>query len=164
MSSNEFVAHFGALYEHSSWIASRVHELGVGPKQDNIDGLLAAFRLVLDQADYDEKLGLICAHPDLAGKAALSQSLTPDSTGEQASAGLDQCNADELRRFTDYNQSYKTKFGFPFIMAVRGSNRHEILSAFETRLPNDKNTEFETAIREINKIAEIRLRAVFSDT
>jgi OHCU decarboxylase len=86
--------------------------------------------------------------------------LTAESTGEQASAGIDQCNAEEFARFQRYNEAYKAKFGFPFIMAVRGSNRHKILAAFETRLENDAETEFHTAIEQIHKIARLRLEAV----
>jgi 2-oxo-4-hydroxy-4-carboxy-5-ureidoimidazoline decarboxylase len=102
---------------------------------------------------------LIKAHPDLAGRAAIAGELTEASNEEQASAGIDQCSPEEFARFQDLNERYKAKFDFPFVMAVRKSNRHEILVAFETRLSNDPDDEFEQAIAEIHKIARLRLAA-----
>src|SRR5699024_591159 len=98
--------------------------------------------------------------PDLAGKAALDGTLTEASTNEQAGAGIDQCTPEEFERFTKLNNAYKEKFQFPFIMAVKGSNRHQILAAFEERINNDYDAEFERAVNEINKIAEFRLSAM----
>ena len=109
-------------------------------------------------AGDERKLALIRAHPDLAGKAAISGQLTEESTSEQSSAGIDQCSPEEFERFQELNSQYKEKFGFPFVMAVRDSHRHEILAAFKSRLANDSQTEFETAIREIHKIASLRLQ------
>jgi OHCU decarboxylase len=90
--------------------------------------------------------------------------LTEDSTGEQASAGINQCTPEEFRRFQDLNDRYRKKFGFPFVMAVRNSNRHEILAAFEGRLRNDREQEFAQAIREIHKIARMRLESLFRES
>ena len=109
------------------------------------------------EAERELQLKLIRAHPDLAGRAALAGSLTKDSTSEQQSAGIDQCSPEELARFHDYNARYKARFGFPFVMAVRGCNRSEILAAFERRLTASPEAEFETALEEINKIAALRL-------
>jgi len=162
MSKSAFVNHFGALYEHSPWVAERAFQNGIDASQDTIEGLLIVLQKALFEASDAEKLNLINAHPDLAGKAALKKTLTADSNDEQSSAGLDQCSEEELAKFTELNNAYKTKFQFPFIMAVRGSNRHKILAAFETRLENDASLEFQTAITEINKIAELRLRALYS--
>lgn len=103
-------------------------------------------------------MALIQAHPDLAGKAAVARTLTEASTREQAGAGLDQCTAEEYDRFVTLNDAYKARFGFPFIMAVKGSDRHAILQAFETRLAHTVDEEFSQALAEINKIALFRLQ------
>jgi OHCU decarboxylase len=105
-----------------------------------------------------EQLALINAHPDLAGKAAVRGELTASSTAEQAGAGISECTAEEFSRFTQLNDAYKAKFGFPFIMAVKGSNRHQILAAFEERIHNSPEQEFACALAEINKIALFRLQ------
>jgi OHCU decarboxylase len=98
------------------------------------------------------------AHPDLAGKLAAAKRLTPESTAEQASAGLDALTDEERARFTELNDAYKAKFGFPFIIAVRGLGKADILAAFETRLANDRDTEFATACAQVERIALLRLR------
>ena len=104
------------------------------------------------------KLKLIRNHPDLAGPASRSRDLTASSRSEQTGAGLDRCTPEEFQRFQELNAAYKKKFAFPFILAVAGKNRHDILAAFESRIENDKETEFRTALAEIDKIARIRLR------
>ena len=157
----EFVERFGAVYEYSPWVAARTWAGGLTAAQDTVDGLAAAMAEVLDNhASRQEQLMLIKAHPDLAGKAAARGELTDESDSEQASAGLDQCSAAELQQFHTDNDAYKAKFEFPFIMAVRGSNRFEILAAFAQRLNNDDATEFAQALKEINKIARLRLAAL----
>ena len=103
---------------------------------------------------------LIRAHPDLAGRAQVAGELTVESTAEQSSAGLDQCSADEYQQFQSLNAAYREKFDFPFIMAVRNSTRAEILEAFASRIENDYDLEFETALMEIHKIAGLRLAAL----
>lgn len=163
MSEATFMQHFAELYEHSPWVAERTYKSGLNADTDNLDGLCQAFSSTLTKASHAEKLELICAHPDLAGKAAARNELTEDSTQEQSSAGLDQCTDAELVQFHELNNTYKAKFNFPFIMAVKGSNRHVILAAFASRINNDESTEFETAINEINKIARIRLSGFFDD-
>jgi OHCU decarboxylase len=160
LGDDAFVAAFGGIYEHSSWVAEGVSEQVARGELDEVDALVAAMAAVVDAAPRQQRMALILAHPDLAGRAAVRGELTAESTGEQASAGIDQCNAEEFARFQRYNEAYKAKFGFPFIMAVRGSNRHKILAAFETRLENDAETEFHTAIEQIHKIARLRLEAV----
>src|SRR5690554_1284079 len=112
---------------------------------------------VIRSASAQRQLEVIRAHPELAGKAAVAGELTDDSTREQAGAGLDQCTPEEMARFERFNEAYKAKFGFPFVMAVKGSNRHAILSAFETRLVNSPDEERRTAIEQINRIARLRL-------
>ena len=152
----EFVRRYGDIYEHSAWVAEETHE--VAAIVENVSELAGIFANCVDKASDEKKLALIRAHPDLAGKAAISGDLTVESTVEQSSAGIDQCTQGEYQQFQDLNSQYKEKFGFPFVMAVRDSNRHEILAAFKSRLSNELQTEFETAIREIHKIASLRLR------
>lgn len=152
-----FVAHFGDIYEHSPWVAELTWEAGIGGDQDSPDGLAEAMSRCLVSAPAERQLEVIRAHPDLAGKAAKTGELTDDSTKEQAGAGLDQCSAEEYERFHRYNEAYKERFGFPFVMAVKGSDRHKILAAFETRLHHSPEEERRTAIEQINRIARLRL-------
>lgn len=155
-----FVARYAGVYEHSAWVAEQCFEKTRG----KIAGELAAiFADCVDASDKDAKLALIRAHPDLAGRAAIRGALTVESTEEQASAGIDKCSREEYERFVSLNTAYKKKFNFPFVMAVRNSNRQLILAAFEERLNNDVDQEFETAIREIHKIALLRLEALTHD-
>lgn len=154
-----FVATFGDIYEHSPWVAERAWEAGLASDQDSPAGLAATMGEVLRSASVERQLEVIRAHPDLAGKAALAGELTDDSTREQAGAGLDQCSPEELARFERLNAAYKAKFGFPFVMAVKGNDRHDILTAFETRLDNDPAEERRTAVEQINRIALLRLEA-----
>lgn len=159
MSTAEFVDRYGGIYEHSPWVAERVKRLLEDSVAD-IDLLASLMADCVDNAAEETQLELIRAHPDLAGKAQVAGELTADSTEEQSKAGLDLCTADEFEKFQSLNISYKEKFGFPFIMAVRESNRVQILDAFASRLDNDYSTEFETALQEIHKIARLRLTAL----
>ncbi|PKF49416.1 2-oxo-4-hydroxy-4-carboxy-5-ureidoimidazoline decarboxylase [Enterovibrio nigricans] len=155
---DQFIETFGGVYEHSPWVAETAFGNGLDAAFDDQDTLHLRMSNVLNEADDAKKMQVVLAHPDLAGRAAQLGELTAESTTEQASAGIDECTPEEFARFTEYNHRYKAKFQFPFIMAVKGANRHLILSAFETRLENDLTTEFDTAIGEINKIALFRLR------
>ena len=158
MNESDFVRRFGGIYENSPWVAERAEpHLGRSADYDQIATLMAD---CVDNASYERQLELICAHPDLAGKAQIAGELTAESTAEQASAGLDQCSKAEYERFNDLNQRYKAKFGFPFVMAVRNVSRADIIAAFERRLVNDRDTEFEEALVEIHKIARLRLEAM----
>jgi OHCU decarboxylase len=114
---------------------------------------------VLEGANEEAKLALIRVHPDLAGRAAIGGELTDASRSEQAGAGLDRCTPEEYRRFQELNAAYKAKFGFPFILAVAGKTRRNILDAFESRIGNDDETEFRTALDQIDLIARFRLQA-----
>ncbi|WP_105103432.1 2-oxo-4-hydroxy-4-carboxy-5-ureidoimidazoline decarboxylase [Microbulbifer pacificus] len=156
-SREDFVARFGDIYEHSPWIAQRAWDRGLS--EDHSDPLVLAEAMAQELwgASEEEQMGVICAHPDLAGKAALAGELTDDSTKEQAGVGLDQCTPEELAKFETLNNAYKDRFQFPFIMAVKGSNRFLILDAFEVRLKNSIEEERRTAIEQINKIARLRL-------
>lgn len=153
----DFVTTFGAIYEHSPWIAEQAFDLGITTEHDQIETLHSLFCDVFLSADKDAQLGVIIAHPDLAGRAARAGELTKESTNEQASAGIDTLTEDEFNRFTELNDVYKAKFGFPFIMAVKGSNKYAILSGFEERIHNTPEQEFTRALAEINKIAAFRL-------
>lgn len=157
LSRADFVARFGGIYEHSAWVAERLWASGLTPAHDSVAGLRDAMGTIVKNADQDAKLALIRAHPDLAGRLAVAGELTEASTAEQASAGLDHCTPEELARFQDLNGAYQARFGFPFIMAVRNRSRQEILAAFEARLANSPEQEFETAMAEIHKIALLRL-------
>jgi OHCU decarboxylase len=106
----------------------------------------------------EQKRALILAHPDLAGRLALAKTLTAASTEEQASAGLDRLSADEIAKFTALNEAYRARFGFPFIMAVKGKSKADILAGFERRLQNDADAEIRTALAEIDRIAALRLK------
>lgn len=158
MNRSDFVAHFADVYEHSPWVAESVFDEVLTEQDDHIESLHQRMSDILLAASKDKQLALINAHPDLAGRAAVNGELTEASTSEQAGAGIDKCSEEEFKRFTHFNNSYKSRFNFPFIMAVKGANRYQILESFEVRLNNDSETEFAKAIEEINKIALFRLR------
>lgn len=160
MDRDRFVATFGGIYEHSPWIAERAWEHGINTRHDMIEELHALFVEVFSGADREAQLAVVEAHPDLAGRAALAGELTASSTGEQAGAGLDACTPEELQRFQQLNRMYQARFGFPFIMAVKGRHRSEILAAFEERVNNSPEQEFTRALVEINKIALLRLKTL----
>ncbi len=155
-----FVGRFGGVYEDSPWIAEALWDAGLTAAHGTLDGLATALATIVAKAGRDRRLALIRAHPDLAGKAALAGAVTEESQGEQASAGLDRCSPEELRRFHDLNAAYKAKFGFPFVLAVKGLDRGAILGAFEARLAHDPETEFATALDQIDRIARLRLEAL----
>ncbi|MCK0745955.1 2-oxo-4-hydroxy-4-carboxy-5-ureidoimidazoline decarboxylase [Chromohalobacter nigrandesensis] len=154
-----FVEAYGGIYEHSPWIAEAVWDSGLATHHDTPEGLAEAMAAMLDAAAPEDQLGVIRAHPDLAGKVALDGGLTDASTNEQAGAGLDQCSPEELTRFERLNAAYKARFGFPFVMAVKGYHRREILDAFEARLAHTPDEERRIAIAQIHRIALLRLDA-----
>jgi OHCU decarboxylase len=158
MARNAFVARFGGVFEHSPWIAERAWSLELGPAHDTAIGVHSALARMFRSASEEERLGVLRAHPDLAGKLAAAKRLTPESTAEQAGAGLDALTDAERARFTELNDAYQAKFGFPFIVAVRGLDKAQILEAFERRLGNDRDAEFATACRQVERIALLRLR------
>lgn len=154
----EFVSRYGGIYEHSPWVAEEAAPDAAGT--DKLDRIAEIMADCVDNASTERQLALIRAHPDLAGKAQIAGELTRDSSAEQASAGLDQCSAEEYDRFQSLNELYREKFGFPFVVAVRGSSRAEILEVFSRRLDNNAATEFETALSEIHQIAQLRMKAL----
>ena len=158
MDKQAFIARYGSVYEHSPWVAEQAAEVADGVV--DVKELARLMAECVDNADAKQQLALIRAHPDLAGRAQIAGALTAASTAEQASAGLDQCSKVEYEKFQALNDAYRQKFGFPFVMAVRGCTRQDILDAFSRRLQNDYDLEFETALLEIHKIARLRLAAM----
>lgn len=157
MSREVFVTTFGGIFEHSAWVAEETWDAGLDGKADQAADLHARMCAVLRTASHDRQLDLLNAHPDLAGKLAVAGQLTADSTAEQTSAGLDRCSPQEFERLRSLNEAYKAKFGFPFIMAVKGRSRTEIIQGFEERVNNDDITEFSTALAQVERIALLRL-------
>ncbi len=149
-----FVGRLGGVAEGSPWVAERAWALG--PFADG-DARADAFARVIREAPAEDQLALIRAHPDLAGRAALAGDLTAESAGEQASAGLDRLTAADLARFTELNEAYRARFGFPFVMRIRGRGAAEILAAYERRLGNDADAERAAAVEEIVAIVRLRL-------
>jgi len=158
MHKADFVARFGGVFEHSPWIAERAWELELGPAHDTATGLHNALARMFRAASREERLGVLTAHPDLAGKLAQAKRLTAESTNEQASAGLDALTDAERATFTELNDAYVKRHGFPFIIAVRDNTKASILSAFQRRMANDTDTEFSEACAQVERIAEIRLK------
>lgn len=163
MDLEAFLNAFGGVYEHSPWIAEEVFADGLTGDHDTIAGLHGALRDVVDEAGRDKQLALLQAHPDLAGKLAVAGELTAESTAEQASAQLDQCTAEEFEEFQSLNERYKDSFGFPYILAVRGRNRQEILDNFRSRVGNTPETEFAEALKQVHRIALLRIEALFQE-
>jgi 2-oxo-4-hydroxy-4-carboxy-5-ureidoimidazoline decarboxylase len=159
-SEEDFVALLGTIYEHSPWIAARA---ALSRPFADISALHAAMARVVAEASADEQIGLVAAHPDLAGRLARAGKLAPSSADEQASLGLDRLSEDEFKLFESLNASYRLRFGFPFVIAVKRHTRTTVLAAFETRLKNDADTERHTALEEINMIARFRLDALLGE-
>ena len=157
MSKSMFVETYGGIFEHSAWIAERAFDGELGFAHDTAAGLHNALARAFRTASEEERMGVLVAHPDLAGKLAAAKRLTAESTSEQASAGLDALTDAERETFEKANAAYTAKFGFPFIIAVRDHDKASILKQFETRLQNDRDAEFATACRQVERIAEFRL-------
>ncbi len=163
MTQEDFMDVFGGVYEHTPWIAEAVYAAGLTGSQDTVAGLHDSLRTNVEDADDEKKLALLRAHPDLAGKLAISGELTADSTSEQASAQLDKCTPEEFAEFQSLNDRYKEAFGFPYILAVRGRNRQEILENFRSRVDNTPDTEFAEALKQVHRIALLRIEALFQE-
>lgn len=149
----KFVEIYGGIYEHSPWVAETAFGGGMGD-------LSIKMREVVEAAGKDAQLKLLRAHPDLAGKLAKTGTLTAESTSEQAGAGLDDCSDAEFAEFTALNERYKAKFGFPYILAVKGRHRVEILENFRSRIDNSPEQEFREALDQVHQIAKLRLDAL----
>ncbi|HEY4940328.1 MAG TPA: 2-oxo-4-hydroxy-4-carboxy-5-ureidoimidazoline decarboxylase [Rhizomicrobium sp.] len=153
LSEEAFLKLYGGVYEHSPHFAAEVWHNIPHKALDAVDGLAHALKSAVEASAHGVQLALIRAHPDLADRIRLS----PESVAEQAGAGLDNCSAEELAEFGTLNDAYKARFGFPFIKAVRGFTRADILAEFRRRAGNDADAEFKTALDEIHKIAVLRL-------
>ncbi|QQR41072.1 allantoinase PuuE [Devosia rhizoryzae] len=160
LDKDEFVRRYGSIFEHSPWIAERAWDGEMGPANDTAIGLHFALRTQFRMATPEERLAVLRAHPDLAGKLAAAKRLTAESTAEQASAGLDHLTDDERETFTRLNTAYVEKFGFPFIIAVRDHDKASILETFERRIANTAEDEFATASAQVERIALLRLKAI----
>src|SRR5690606_23467202 len=159
----EFVERYGSIFEHSPWIAERAWDGELAPANDNAIGLHLALRTQFRLATQAERLAVLRAHPDLAGKLAAAKRLTEASSAEQASAGLDALTDAERAEFEQLNTAYVEKFGFPFIIAVRDNTKAMILDAMRSRLASDRETEFATACAQVERIALLRLRAILPE-
>ncbi|KWR89775.1 2-oxo-4-hydroxy-4-carboxy-5-ureidoimidazoline decarboxylase [Cupriavidus sp. IDO] len=149
-----FVQVLGGIYEHSPWFA----ETAAAQRPfANAAALAEALRNAVDQAGEAAQLKLVRAHPELAGKAAVRGELTAESTREQSGAGLNLCTPEEFDRLQSLNARYNEKFGFPFILAVRGYDRHGIIAEFARRVENSPEVELQTCINQIHRIAQFRL-------
>lgn len=157
---DEFISRFGGVFEHSPFIAERAFDDGFVGETLDVDRVHTALVAIFRAATPDERLGVLRAHPDLAGRLAIAGELTEDSKKEQAGAGLDRLSPKEHQRFTELNRAYVEKFGFPFIIAVKGLDKQAILSAFEKRIDNSRDAEFETATAQVERIALLRLEAL----
>lgn len=155
-----FVELLGAVFEHSPWVAELAYPEKPFASRD------ALYRVMADavrRAPEVQRMALLCHHPELAGREAAAGTMTDDSKREQAGAGLDQCSADELLTMKSLNQAYRAKFEFPFIIAVSGLDKYQVIAAMETRLVNSAELEFDNAIGEVEKIARIRLDALIDE-
>lgn len=157
LSREEFIAAYGGIFESSPWVAEMVWPRIPTGLFDFAESLGDYMRCAVADATDEQRLALLRAHPDLAGKLALAGKLTAESTSEQKSAGLDACTPEELAEFQKLNAAYTDKFGFPFIIAVRGRTRQDILAAFRARLSNSREKEFWTALEQVGRIAQLRL-------
>ncbi|WP_298565424.1 allantoinase PuuE [uncultured Aliiroseovarius sp.] len=158
MDKARFVSLYGSIFEHSPWIAERAFDLELGPAHDSAAGVHNALSRAFRVASEEERLGVLTAHPDLAGKLAAAGELTAESTSEQAGAGLDFLTNEERETFTKLNDEYVAKHGFPFIIAVRDHDKASILANFNERIDNDRDTEFAEACRQVERIAQFRLK------
>lgn len=160
MEREEFVRRVGGVVEDSPWVAERAWEQR---PFSNFEELREALVDAMYRATREEQISLIKAHPDLAGKAAMGGELTPESTGEQASAGLDRLSEEEFEAFTRMNRDYRERFGLPMVVCVREHDKDSILRFASERLENSHEQEIDTALAEISKIATLRLRGVIQD-
>ena len=154
MHTGTFVTTLAGIFEHSPWVSEAA--LAKRPFT-SIDQLHDAMVTAVAQAGDAQQLALINAHPELAGKAAVRGELTHESTREQSGAGLDLCTQEEFDRLQALNAAYREKFGFPFILAVRGFDRHGIIANFEARLHHSRDVELRESLQQIYRIARFRL-------
>ena len=152
LSKSEFIKVFTNIFENASWIAEELYNQ---KPFDNFEELSSKILDIFETTTRDKQLKILNAHPDLANKTKISL-LTPDSLKEQTSAGLDQCTEEEFSEFKKLNDTYK-KFGFPFILAVKEKTKIEILNNFRKRISSDPEIEFDEAVKQVKRIANLRL-------
>lgn len=157
LAPDAFVRAAGPLFEHSPWIAERA---AGGRPFGSVEAMHAGLLAVVAAATVEEQVGLIAAHPDLAGKLAVAGELTEHSTAEQKTARLDRLSAEDFARISGWNEAYRAKFGFPFVICVRDHTQAGIFEAFERRLANSREAEIETALAQIGRIGWHRLQAL----
>ncbi len=160
LAHDDFVSAYGGIYEASRWIAEAVWPRAQAGDLDDLPKMQAAMRDVVERAGGEKQMVLVRAHPELASRVGVAAEMTEASKAEQRGAGLDQCSREEFAEFVTLNSRYYEKFGFPFIIAVKGLDRRAILSAFRQRIENDAESEFSAALEEIHRIAAIRLAAM----
>ncbi|MDC0152918.1 2-oxo-4-hydroxy-4-carboxy-5-ureidoimidazoline decarboxylase [Candidatus Pelagibacter sp.] len=153
LSKTEFISIFGNIFEKTEWIAKRCYE---SKPYNNLDELILKMMKIFENTEKEKHLEILNSHPDLA----VEKKLTKDSKNEQKNASLNQCTDKEFIEFKKLNEEYKKKFGFPFIIAVKGKNKEEILNSFRQRITNNINLEFEEAKKQVKKIASFRLSEI----
>ena len=153
LNKSEFISIFGNVFEKTEWIAERCYE---SKPYNNLDELISKMMEIFENTEKKRHLEILKSHPDLA----VEKKLTKDSRNEQKNVSLDQCTNGEYREFKKLNEEYKKKFGFPFIIAVKGKNKEEILNSFRQRITNNINSEFEEAKKQVKKIASFRLSEI----
>ena len=154
---SEFIKVFANIFENARWIAEELYKQK--PFGD-FDELSSKMMNIFEMSSKEEKLKILNDHPDLGNKTKIS-SLTQDSLKEQKTVGLDQCTSEEFNEFKKLNDAYK-KFGFPFILAIKGKSKIEILNNFRKRINSESQIEFEEAINQVKKIASLRLKELNS--
>ena len=155
---SEFIKIFANIFEKAKWIAEELYNQ---KPFNNFEDLCSKMLDIFENTAKENQIIILKTHPDLADKIKIS-SLTPDSRKEQSNAGLDQCSEQEFKEFRDLNDKYKKKFDFPFIFAIKGKDKKEILNNFRKRILYDKNKEFIEAKTQVKKIANLRLREIKS--
>jgi len=153
LSKAEFISIFGNIFEKTEWIAERCYK---SKPYNNLDELVSKMMKIFENIEKERHLEILNSHPDLA----VAKKLTEDSKNEQKNASLNQCTDEEFVEFKKLNEEYKKKFGFPFIVAVKGKNKEEILNSFRQRITNNINSEFEEAKKQVKKIASLRLSEI----
>ena len=153
LNKSEFLSTFGNVFERTEWIAEKCYD---SKPYNNVQELVNKMMEVFENSIKEKHLEILNSHPDLAVK----KKLTKESENEQANANLNQCTNEEFEEFNKLNEKYKKKFGFPFIIAVKGKNKNEILNSFRQRITNNINSEFEEAKKQVKKIANFRLSEI----
>ena len=153
LNKSEFLSTFGNVFERTEWIAEKCYD---SKPYNNVQELVNKMMEVFENSIKEKHLEILNSHPDLAVK----KKLTKESENEQANANLNQCTNEEYEEFNKLNEKYKKKFGFPFIIAVKGKNKNEILNSFRQRITNNINSEFEEAKKQVKKIASFRLSEI----